>query len=636
MPGEQNEEASPTLDPKPVVDDSTSLEELSRPYAHLQKKEMKAPVGSSTGTGELEESIESMPSSESLLYETRSKLLVISSDRVSLLDFTPIAFSTASSTTSLPSVESLNLNQKIPLAADISASILTSSNNQAISIKDMEESPELMVVMTRIEAGLLSSCKRISMILQEAIRQREEATLSNEVDIRNFNNSMAMSELKECEENEKRELEGLEDWYECQVTAVENSFAEHLERCEKELEDYRSECFAKAEQKEAELDKELKNDPPERAARIRSQVLERYHNKLMEGEHDIQMRRREVKQKINQGVKEIEREYQKRRRRIEKTFSRSSHGVKQELLEKKRTTQSTCNERREKARLAHSTAIESSRDILRETLSQAKDLLRAFEEAYVDSFPLSGVYLAANVMNQMITTIIKKLHLFCDIRVHEQVKKMEAIKNEIDAFQANCENQLRTQQTQEESIDEGSEIRGDVFLQSSIRMQSALIGKVLLEIDDDSSGFHGKVTTLKEQFAAEVNATTETETEREGHRWKRREKRKGVDEAALKKKYMGLVMTSAQEELELEYKRCVQDIVDFASNSSRLFYREMAFRYWLLLSGFKDHQGEENIYDTLTAVNQEILARFEKRNGGKVEERPIGVPIAQSAEVNSS
>ena len=53
----------------------------------------------------------------------------------------------------------------------------------------------------------------------------------------------------------------------------------------------------------------------------------------MEGEHDIQTRRREVKQKINQGVKEIEREYQKRRRRIEKTFSRSSHGVKQELLE---------------------------------------------------------------------------------------------------------------------------------------------------------------------------------------------------------------------------------------------------------------------------------------------------------------
>lgn len=46
---------------------------------------------------------------------------------------------------------------------------------------------------------------------------------------------------------------------------------------------------------------------------------------------------------------------------------------------------------------------------------------------------------------------------------------------------------------------------------------------------------------------------------------------------------MGLVMASAQEELELEYKRCVQDIVDFASNSSRLFYREMAFRYWLLL-----------------------------------------------------
>ena len=52
-------------------------------------------------------------------------------------------------------------------------------------------------------------------------------------------------------------------------------------------------------------------------------------------------------------------------------------------------------------------------------------------------------------------------------------------------------------------------------------------------------------------------------------------------------------------------------------------------------SGFKDHQGEENIYDTLTAVNQEILAKFEKRNGGKVEKRPMGIPIAQSSEGNS-
>ena len=42
-------------------------------------------------------------------------------------------------------------------------------------------------------------------------------------------------------------------------------------------------------------------------------------------------------------------------------------------------------------------------------------------------------------------------------------------------------------------------------------------------------------------------------------------------------------MINAQEELEVEYKRCVQDIVDFATHSSRLFYREMAFRYWILL-----------------------------------------------------
>ena len=60
---------------------------------------------------------------------------------------------------------------------------------------------------------------------------------------------------------------------------------------------------------------------------------------------------------------------------------------------------------------------------------------------------------------------------------------MEAIKNEIDAFQTNCENLLRSQLTKDEPVEEGSEsVRGDIFLQSSIRIQSELIGKVLLEV----------------------------------------------------------------------------------------------------------------------------------------------------------
>ena len=75
------------------------------------------------------------------------------------------------------------------------------------------------------------------------------------------------------------------------------------------------------------------DDPPERAARIRSQVLERYHNQLIEGEHSIQQRRKEIQQRINQAVKEIEREYQRRRRQIEKELSRASHGLKQVLVD---------------------------------------------------------------------------------------------------------------------------------------------------------------------------------------------------------------------------------------------------------------------------------------------------------------
>ena len=70
----------------------------------------------------------------------------------------------------------------------------------------------------------------------------------------------------------------VQEWYEDEVNEIEKSFTEHLERCEKELEvsnnvhlfihpfhvnlmeqEYRSSCFAKAEKKEEELEKELKS-----------------------------------------------------------------------------------------------------------------------------------------------------------------------------------------------------------------------------------------------------------------------------------------------------------------------------------------------------------------------------------------
>lgn len=65
--------------------------------------------------------------------------------------------------------------------------------------------------------------------------------------------------------------------------------------------------------------------------------------------------------------------------------------------------------------------------------------------------------------------------------------------------------------------------------------------------------------------------------------WLHKDHPTAVDGNQLTKKYLEQVMINAQEELEVEYKRCVQDIVDYATHSSRLFYREMAFRYWILL-----------------------------------------------------
>ena len=89
--------------------------------------------------------------------------------------------------------------------------------------------------------------------------------------------------------------------------------------------------------------------------------------------------------------------------------------------QKKREIQATCEERREHARQAHTLSIESSRDMLRETFHQAKDVwiaqivgndgltmqfLRAYEEAYLSGFPLSTIFLANTVISQMISYIV--------------------------------------------------------------------------------------------------------------------------------------------------------------------------------------------------------------------------------------
>ena len=89
--------------------------------------------------------------------------------------------------------------------------------------------------------------------------------------------------------------------------------------------------------------------------------------------------------------------------------------------------------------------------------------------------------IALIVVSRRSNNEIKKLHLFCDVRVHEQVKMMEAIKKEIDLFQNTCD-ELMNAATEEVDETVDSSIRGDLFVQSSIRRQSELIGKVLLEV----------------------------------------------------------------------------------------------------------------------------------------------------------
>ncbi len=51
-------------------------------------------------------------------------------------------------------------------------------------------------------------------------------------------------------------------------------------------------------------------------------------------------------------------------------------------------------------------------------------------------------------------------------------------------------------------------------------------------------------------------------------------------------------MQYGKEELQVEYKHCVDDIMDFASNSAKLFYRKLALQYWILLVNIKNWSQE--------------------------------------------
>ena len=73
--------------------------------------------------------------------------------------------------------------------------------------------------------------------------------------------------------------------------------------------------------------------------------------------------------------------------------------------------------------------------------------------------------------------------MFCDIRIHEQIKRMNAIQQELDHFQITCEEIIQsTLQSNTENEISTELLRADQFLQTTMKIQSELIGHALLEV----------------------------------------------------------------------------------------------------------------------------------------------------------
>lgn len=67
--------------------------------------------------------------------------------------------------------------------------------------------------------------------------------------------------------------------------------------------------------------------------------------------------------------------------------------------------------------------------------------------------------------------------------MHEQVKRIHSIQNDIDAFQAGCDELIATQAASEnEPAEEAEDFRADRFLQSALSLQTEFIGRALLEV----------------------------------------------------------------------------------------------------------------------------------------------------------
>ena len=110
------------------------------------------------------------------------------------------------------------------------------------------------------------------------------------------------------------------------------------------VKDYQILYHEKAEAKEAELQLLLKStrssaffddidDSLENSSRIRSQVLERFHNKMVQRENEIIQKRTDIEEMIEKEVEKSVRQYREHEKEVHKQYETSVQKKKKEIRE---------------------------------------------------------------------------------------------------------------------------------------------------------------------------------------------------------------------------------------------------------------------------------------------------------------
>ncbi|KAK8803414.1 hypothetical protein WA158_001108 [Blastocystis sp. Blastoise] len=440
----------------------------------------------------------------------------------------------------------------------------------------------ISVIFSRTQQYLQSAFQRCSVLIQKETKDREIKKQEIEKKTQDNLSLPANKELETLKKERDNQLNCLLDEYIQNESIIKSKYNDRLEIINKELIEYQSTYQMKAEEKEKELSILLKDDGLDRSSRIRSQVLERFHNKMNVKEQNIIKKKQDIENDIEEEMKTISRETKDKEKLYKKNYEVKAQQIKDLLKEKKAELFEFRRNAELELRKNKQHVMNTVKDILLTTLSKIKDLYVNFEDVHKTIIKLSSICLSRDISMILIDYMLQYMTTFITSRVGEELKHVTEVENEINSFHSYIQTIMQSYlATFNNNIDDTSDYSlittGDRLICSTISLQQEILSRTLVELNSASSGFHGEMTILRESTGKKVKDIIDKHLKHD----KTLSKLNILTDTISNhiSQYDDVISKLAIQELEYEYKNSVHDVLEYSIKLSERFTLDIINRY---------------------------------------------------------